>query len=114
MERTGKHEAVALVVAADLLAAVATGVQEGADLVVLPVAYKDDFFSPHAGDHEVARVGDEALVADEQPAAREDLLQLLLEDVRVDVELAAQGAVLGVDKGPERSVPYRGIDHDHG
>ena len=114
VEGAGEHEPVALVVAADLLTPVPTRVEEGPDLVVLAVAHEDDFLGAHARDHEVPGVGNQALVADEQPAASEDLLQLLLEDVRVHVQLAAQGAVLGVDERPQRSVPPRGVDHDQG
>ena len=74
--------------------------------------HQEDVLFAHAGRDEVARVGDQAFMTDEEPAAREDLLQLLLEDVRVDVELPTERAVLGVDERAERPIPPRGVDHD--
>ena len=85
VEGAGEHEGVALVVAADLLTAVPARVQEGADLVVLAVAHEQHFLGTHARDHEVARVGNQALMPEEQPASAEDLFQFLLKYVFVDV-----------------------------
>ncbi len=54
-------------------------VQEGVDLA-LRVTGQDDGVLAHVGEEEVVGVGDEALVAEQQPSAAEDLLQLLLVD----------------------------------
>ena len=103
VEGAGEDEGVAVVVAADLHAAVAAGVEEGVD-DVLPVARDDDLFLAHAGDDEVAGVGDLALVAEEEPRAGEYLLQLLLVDRLVDVDLAGDEPLVEVDQAAKRAV----------
>src|SRR5207302_10703956 len=85
-------EAIALVVTADHVAAMGTGVQEDVDLVVA-AAGDDDLLLAHARADEIARVGDLADVADEEPAAGQDLFQLLLVDVRVAEDRRAAAAL---------------------
>ncbi len=97
MEGAGKDQAVALVVAAHLHAAVTARIQEGANLIILAVPHKDHLFGAHAAHHEVSGIRQLALVAEEQPAPLEDLLHLLFEDVRVDVNLSADRSPLRVD-----------------
>jgi hypothetical protein len=98
VEGAGEDQVVALVVAADLLTAVAAGVQERADLLVSAIAHNDDFLGAHAADNEVTGVRNLTLVAEQQPAALEDLLHLLVEDVRVNICLPANRATFGVDE----------------
>ena len=84
----GEDGRVALVVAAHLHAAMAAGIEEHMDLAG-PVAAQDHRFLAHARDEVVAGVRDLALVADKQPSAGEDALQLLAVDLLVDEDLAA-------------------------
>ena len=99
----GEDGRVALVVAAHLHAAVAAGVEEDVDLA-FPVAAQDHRFLAHARDEEVAGVRDLALVADEQPGAGEQPLQLLLVDLLVDEDLAADLPRCQIDE--TAPVPY--------
>ena len=75
-------------------------VQEDAD-PARPVAAEDDRLLAHGRDEEVARLRDLALVADEEPGAGEDLLQLLPVDLLADEDLAADDAPLDVDQTVE-------------
>jgi len=87
---------VALLVATDLHAAMAAGVQEhmhGAGCV----ATQDNRFLTHAGGEEITRLGDQAFVSDEQPCAGEELLQFLAVEVGRDEDFAADHAALQVD-----------------
>ncbi len=63
----------------------------------LRVAAEDHRFLAHARDEEVARIGYQALVPDEQPGAREQLLQFLAVEVGRDEDLAADGTAFEVD-----------------
>ena len=101
MVRAGEDPRVAHVMAADLHASVATGVQEGVDLPSL-IPRQDDGFFAHAGDEKIARARDLALVPQEQPGPREDVLELLLVDVRVHEDLTADLAVLEIDEVASR------------
>ena len=51
----------------------AAGVEEGVN-EALPVTHEEDGFLAHASIEEIARLGDLALMADEQPGAGEDAL----------------------------------------
>src|SRR5438874_825263 len=84
-----------------------TGVQEDVDLVVRGPG-DDHLLFAHARAHEVARLGDLALVAHEQPHPREDLLQLLLVNVRV-----AEDGVVNRSVGRVDESTYRVICSDH-
>ena len=75
------------------------------DTLVAPVPHQNDLLFPHTGDHEIAGIGDLALVAQEEPAAGEDLLQLHLVDFRVGVDLPADRPLLNVEEGAEGPVP---------
>jgi hypothetical protein len=66
-----KDGGIALIVAADLHAAVTAGIQEYMHLAAA-VAAQDDRLLAHAGDHKIAGVRDLALVADKEPGAREE------------------------------------------
>ncbi len=63
----------------------------------LRVAAQDHQLLAHARDEEVARLGDQALVPDEQPGAGEQLVQFLAVEVGRDEDLAADHAALDVD-----------------
>ena len=99
MERTGEHQGVAIVVAADLHPFVTARVQANVQPLVLAVPHHDDFLFAHAGHHEIARVRDLALVADEHLRPCEDLLQFLLVDGLVDIDFAANHAALNIYDG---------------
>ena len=88
VERTGEQERIALVVAADLHAPVAARVEEDVQLVPA-VAHQQDRLFAHAGLKVIAGLRHLALVADEQPGAREKPLQLFAVDLLVDKDLAA-------------------------
>src|SRR5262249_43333754 len=75
-------QAVALVVAADHVAPVRAGVEKYVDLAVA-AASDDDLLLAHARPDEIAGVRDLAFVPDEEPVASEDLVELLLINVRV-------------------------------
>src|SRR5215472_14421897 len=84
----GEDRGVSFVVAAYLHAAVPAGIQEDVDLA-RAVAAQDHRLLPHARDKEIPRVRDLAFVADKEPDAREEPFQLLLVDLVVDKDLAA-------------------------
>ena len=52
---------------------------------------------PEGGFQEIARLGNLALVAEEQPGAGEDVPLFLLVDLRLDKDAAADQAALGID-----------------
>ena len=54
-----------------------------------PVAAQDHRFLAHPRDEVIPRLGDLALMADEQPGPRKEPLQLLLVDLVIDEDLAA-------------------------
>ena len=95
VERAGIGRLVGPLVAAQHGAAMAAGVDEGVQLVVL-VAGDEDRLPPHVGRVVVVLVGNLALVGKIDPVALEDVLHLQLEPLRVgeDVAPAAVEAVL--------------------
>src|SRR5579883_610522 len=101
--RAGERLRVALVVAAHLHAAVPAGIEQDVN-PALQVAGKDDGLLAHAGDEVVTRMGDLALVPNEQPGAREDMLLLALVDLLAHEDLTADDAVLQVDQVPHRRI----------
>src|SRR5207253_3499892 len=100
---------VALVVAAHLHGAVPARVEEDVDATAA-VATEDDRLLPHRRHHEVTGTRDLALVADEEPRAREDLLLLAPVDLLVDEDLAADRAAIDVDQAVEAA----GVQVRHG
>ena len=88
---------VAVVGAAQAVAAVAADVQEGVYLA-LPVAGDQHRVLPHVGGEEVAWLGDLGLVAQEQPAAGEDLLQFFLVYVLSAEDAGAYETAIEVDQ----------------
>src|SRR5712692_7692523 len=96
----GADGRVALVVAADLHAAMTAGVEEDTRLL-RAIAAEDHRLFAHARHEIVARVRDLAFVANEQPSAGENAFELLLVDLVVDEDLAADLAGLHVHQiGP--------------
>ena len=87
---------MALVGAADRVAAVAAAVDDHLRVAVV-VADGDDAVFADEGHEEIAGVGDLAVVAHEVPCAREDLLQLELIDVLVAEDAPVDEAVTGLD-----------------
>ena len=75
----------------------AADIQKGVYLA-LAVAHHQDGVLAHIGGEEVARLWYLALVAKEQPAASENPLQLLLVDLRLDEDAAADQPTIGVDQ----------------
>ena len=75
----------------------AADIQKGVYLA-LAVAHHQDGVLAHIGGEEVARLWYLALVAQKQPATREDALQLLLVDLRLDEDAAANQPALGIDQ----------------
>ena len=63
-----------------------------------PVTAQDDRLLAHGRDQVVAGISDLALVADEEPGAREHLLLLGAIDVLVDEDLAADDSAVDVDE----------------
>jgi len=93
----GETRGIAAIGAAQAIAAMAADIQKGVYLA-LAVAHHQDGVLAHIGGEEVARLWYLALVAQEQPAARENPLQLLLVDLRLDEDAAADQAILGIDQ----------------
>ena len=96
----GAHESgcVAGVGAAHSVATVPADVQERSDFAVSLAGDKDRVFA-HVGGEEVAGVWDLGLVAEEEPAAGENLLLLLPVYVGVYEDAAIDQASLGIDQG---------------
>src|SRR5262249_25415 len=88
---------VALVVAADLHPAMAARIQKDANTAGA-IAAEDHRLLAHRRDEVVVGLGNLALVADEQPRPREDLLLLLTIDLFVDEDLAADDPAVDVDE----------------
>jgi len=91
---------VAGIRSAQAVAAMTADIQEGVNLPDAVAHYRDRVFA-HIGREEVARPWDLAFVAQKQPAAGEDSLQLLRVDLRLDKDAAADQAVLGIDQTAE-------------
>src|SRR5207247_4147841 len=98
--RAHELEGVALVLAAAMHAAVQERVKEDVD-PSRPVAAQDDRLLAHRRHEEVAGPGDLALVADEEPGAREDLLLLPPVDLLVHEDLPADDSLVDVDQAVE-------------
>ena len=96
----GAHEGgcIAGVGAAHPVATVPADVQERSDFAVSLAGDKNRVFT-HVGGEEVAGVGYLGLMAEEEPAAGENLLLLLLIDIWVDEYAPIDQTSFGVDEG---------------
>src|SRR5262249_23260643 len=94
---TRERGGVAGIGSAQPVAAMAAHVEEGVDLAVR-VAHDQDRGLPHVGREEVARLRDLALVAEGEPAASEEPLELLPGDLSLDEDATADHSVLGIDE----------------
>jgi len=95
MVGTGESGGIARIGPAQPVAPMPADVEEGVD-GALAVPHHQDRVFPHRGAEEVTRLGDLAFMAQKQPAAGEDPLQLLLVDLRLDEDTPADKAVLGI------------------
>jgi len=65
------------------------------------VAHEEDRFLSHAGLEIVPRVRHLALVADQQPGASKNPFQLLVVNLLIDVDLAADFGVIEIDEAAQ-------------
>ena len=93
----GEARGVAGVGAAQPVAAMAADIEKGAHPAGT-VAHHQHRVLAHIGRQEIARLRDLAFVAQEQPAAGEDLLQLLLVDLRLDKDAPADEPPFAINK----------------
>ena len=97
MVRADEQRRIALLVAAHLHAAMPARIQEHVHDALL-VAAQDDRLLAHARGVEVAGLGNQALVPDEQPGAGEQLLQFLLVEIGINEDFAANEALVRVNE----------------
>jgi hypothetical protein len=109
VKRAGEYQRITVVVSAHLHAAMTARVEKHMNCV-LPIPAQNDFLFAHARNDEVARLLDLALVSDEQPGTRENLLQLLLVDALVNVDFATDEALFEVDQFSNGAVANGVID----
>jgi hypothetical protein len=76
---------------------VAADVEEGVHRPAAVAHHQHRVFA-HRGGDEVARLRDLAFMAQEKPAARENPLQLLFVDLRLDKDAAADEAARHIDQ----------------
>src|SRR5499425_991708 len=95
MISTGEGSGIADIGPAQPIAPMPADVEEGVD-GALAVAYHQDRVFTHKRAEEVAGLGDLTLMAQKQPAAGEDLHQLLLVDLRLDEDAPADQPLRGV------------------
>src|SRR5262245_7003122 len=95
MISTGEGSGVADIGPAQPIAPMPADVEEGMD-GALAVAYHQDRVFTHKRAEEIAGLGDLTLMAEKQPAAGEDLHQLLRVDLRLDEDATADQTLLGV------------------
>ncbi len=93
----GEGRGIAELGAAQPVAAVAADIQKGMNLAAA-VAHDQHWVFTHVGSEEVPRLRDLALMAKEEPTASENPLQLLLVDLGLDEDPAADQPVIGVDE----------------
>src|SRR5579871_3079623 len=93
VERTGEHAGVAFVIAAHAVPPMTAGVEKDVHLTLL-VPHDDHRLFAHSPEDIIARIRNLAFVAHKEPGAREDLLELLLVDLRIEEYLPANEAVL--------------------
>ena len=93
----GEAGGVAIVGTAEAVAAMAADIEKGADLAGA-VAHHQHWVLAHPGGEEITRTRDLAVMAQEEPAARENPRQLLVVNLRLDKDAAAEEAVLEIDQ----------------
>src|SRR5262249_21140459 len=105
--RAREDRRVAVVVAAHLHPAVTARVQKDVDAAPA-VAAENDRFLAHRRGEEISGPRDLALVADEEPGAREDPLALLCVDLLAHEDLAADDPAVGIDQAVDAAVAELG------
>ncbi len=103
----GEAGGVASVGAAEPVATVAADVEESTDLAG-GVAHHKHWVFGHPGGEKVARQRDLAVMAEEEPAARKDPRQLLIIDLRLDKDAAAEKSVRDIDQRAVHDRPPSG------
>ena len=93
----GEARGVAAVGAAQPVAAMPADIEKGVHLAA-GVAHDQHRVLAHVGGEEIAGPRDLAVVAQEQPAARENLPQLLLVNLRLDEDPPADQPAFGIDQ----------------
>src|SRR5271166_4022727 len=96
----GEGGGIAELGAAQPVAAMAADIQKGMHLA-RRVAHNENRVFAHVSGEKIAGLRDLALMAQKEPAARENALQLLLINIRLDEDAATDEAILGIDQ-PER------------
>src|SRR5271169_5573409 len=96
----GEGGGIAELGAAQPVAAMAANIQKGMHLA-RRVAHNENRVFAHVSGEKIAGLRDLALMAQKEPAARENALQLLLINIRLDEDAATDEAILGIDQ-PER------------
>ena len=95
MIRADEKLGIASFALADACSTVAAGIVEGTDTVV-PVANNDDRVVTYLPRHPVARAGNLAIVARIEPMPPPDPVNICVEDLRGQVELAFERTTTGV------------------
>lgn len=96
MVRYWKLVGVVLAVAILAVSPMAAHIEEGIYHARVIPNYQNRVLA-HISSEEVPRFGDLAFMAEKQPAARENLLQFLLVNVRLDEDAAADQAFIKID-----------------
>src|SRR5258708_6719004 len=91
----GEARGIAAIGAAEAIAAMAADIEEGADLAG-GVSHHQHRVLAHIGRKEVTRLRNLALVAQKEPAARENPLLLLFVDLRLDEDATADEPFVGI------------------
>ena len=95
--RAGKARGVAAIGAAQPIAAMPADIEKSARPAVTVAHHENGVFA-HVGSQEIAGPRDLAFVAQEQPTSSENPLQLLLIDLRLDKDAAADQTITIVDQ----------------
>ena len=93
----GEARGVAAIGAAQPIAAMPADIKESAHPAVTVAHHQNRIFA-HIGRQEITGLRDLAFVAQEQPTAGEDPLQLLLVDLRLDKDASADEAFIVIDQ----------------
>src|SRR5208283_4690553 len=93
----GEARGIAGISTAQPVAAMAADIQEGVHLA-RAVAHHENRVFAHIGRKEITGLRDLAFMAQEKPTAGEDPLLLLLIDLGLDVDAAADQSTIGIDE----------------